>query len=106
MIEKMMQNIEFLIITMALLAIILLILWLVGRKKNIEFKENKDEILAKHQLSARDIVLLADGKRVTITDVIDDGAEFTAETLVAFGRRPDKVTFKKDDVVKIEYYGS
>ncbi|WP_312641810.1 hypothetical protein [Hydrogenoanaerobacterium sp.] len=104
--ETIIQNIQFLLITAALLAIIFLLLWLVGRKKNKEFLENKDEILANHKVGVRDIVLLPDGRRVTITDIIDDGASFTAETLVAFGKKPDKLTLTKDDIIKIEYYAS
>ncbi|MEG0271697.1 MAG: hypothetical protein RR639_00580 [Hydrogenoanaerobacterium sp.] len=97
---------NYIIITMALLALIFVILWFVGRKKNIEFKENGGTIPADYTLGERDIVLLRDGRRVAISEALDDSTAFAAKTLPDYGRTAENITIKKADIVKIEYYGS
>lgn len=90
--------------TIFVLGIIFFFLWLIGRKKNKEFALNPEAEFSKHQLGERDIVLLADGRRVTITEVVDGGASFLAETLPDYGKRGETLTFRAEEIVKIEYY--
>ena len=104
--EDMLIYLNYIIVTMALLALIFLILWLVGRKKNKEFKELGNAAFENYKLGEHDIVLLKDGRRVTISEAIDDGESFTTKTLPDYGKRTEQINIKKDDIVKIEYYGS
>lgn len=97
---------NYIIITLALLALIFLILWLVGRKKNKAFKESGSAMPENYKLGMYDIVLLKDGMRVEITEVFDDGARFGARTLPDYGKTAKKLTVASEDIVKIEYYGS
>lgn len=98
------QNIQFLILTFLVMGLIFVLLFLLGRKKNKEFAQNPEAALADHKLGLRDIVLLADGRRVAITEVVDGGASFYAETLPDYGKRAETLTFRQEEIVKIEYY--
>ena len=101
------QQVQFILLTAALLALIFVILYLVGRKKNREFQEHREEILSLHKIGPRDIVLLKDGRRVTITEPIDDGTAFSAETIPdSIFKRADKLTVQADEIEKSEYYAN
>lgn len=97
---------NYILITIALLGLIFVLLWLVGYKKNKEFKTLGAAAFANHKLAAHDIVLLTDGRRVTLTEALDDGVRFHAETLADYGKRPERLTITTEEIVKIEYYGS
>lgn len=55
-------------------------------------------------MGPRDIVLLSDGRRVKLLEAIDGGESYLAETIADYGKRPEKVTVTKEEIVKIEYY--
>ncbi len=104
MTESAAQNIQFVLLTLFLMALIFLILWLVSRAGGKAFRKNKDKLFAEHKMGPRDIVLLSDGSRVKLLEAIDGGESYLAETIADYGKRPEKVTVSKEEIVKIEYY--
>lgn len=102
--ESTVQNIQFVVLTLFLMALIFLILWLVSRGGGKKFRKNREEMFLNHRMGPRDIVLLQSGERVRLLEEIDGGESYLAQTLPDYGKRAEKMTVKKEDIVKIEYY--
>ena len=105
--SSILTNLMFLVATAAMLGIVFLILLAVGHKRNKAFRRATPQeraALFAREPRARDIVLLTDGARVTLTEAVDGGESFLAQTLPDYGKLPEQRTVTRTEIVKIEYY--
>lgn len=97
----------FLLATICMLGIVFAILLAVGHRRNKAFRNATPEERAaifSREPRVRDIVLLSDGVRVTLTECMDDGASFLSQTVNEYGKRPELRTVTRAEIEKIEYY--